>query len=173
MITRRLLCAFLIAGLTSCSSSEDTTKQDMWDIRKQSIEIRAPDFILKDLEDVEIRLSDYSGKDVLLVFGATWCRFCRAEIPRLKEWYSKYREKNFEIINVYIQESKKKVLSFVSRHGIPFKVLLDTNGYVARQYGVRGVPTKYVVSRDGLILCAACRDVDLLLGMLFNGENAT
>ena len=171
LILRSLLSAFLITVFIGCSPPEDTTKQKTWDIRDQSLKIQAPHFILKDLDDVEVSLSDYNGKDVLLVFGATWCRICRAEIPRLKEWYSKYQEKNFELINIYIQESKEKVSSFVNKNEIPFKILLDENGNVAQLYGVRGVPTKYIISREGLVLCVACRDVDLLLGMLFNDEN--
>ncbi len=161
----------VIVFVLGCSSSEDVQKEEKVDIRKKSSEIRAPDFISKDLQGKKVSLSDYKGRDVLLVFGATWCRYCRKEIPHLKELYSKYREKGFEILNIYTQESKEKVSSFVNKHEISYKVVLDQEGNVARQYGIRGVPTHCLVSRDGMILCYACRNVGVLLGMLFD-DNA-
>jgi len=134
-------------------------------------QIKAPDFILEDLKGKKVKLSDYNRKHVLLAFGATWCRYCRAEIPQLKEIYSKYKEKGLEIINIYTQESKEKVSSFTTKYELPYKVLLDMEGRVAYRYGVRGVPTNILINRDGTIICMACRDVDVLLSMLFNKEN--
>ncbi len=171
MAFRKFIYFVIVMSFTGCSPSEDSPKQERWDIRKQSIELRAPDFVLEDLQGAEVRLSDYNGRDVLLVFGATWCRYCRAEIPRLKEMYSKYGEKGFDIINIYIQESYEKVSLFVDKHDINYKVVLDRDGNVARRYGIRGVPTHCLVSREGMILCMACRYVDILLDMLFEDEN--
>jgi peroxiredoxin len=157
---------FLALNLVGCSS-EKPEREEKFDIRKQSIEEKAPAFVLKDLKGNDVKLSDYRGKIVLLVFGTTWCPYCRAEIPRLKEIYSRYRGKGLEIVNIDIQESEEKVSSFTTKHKIPYKVLLDKTGGVARAYKVRGVPTKILVGKDGTILCRECRSVDILLEKQF------
>lgn len=163
-----IILVFSLFGLAACFSSEDASKQEKWDIKKQSIEKKALDFALEDLNGNKIKLSYYTGQEVLLVFSTTWCPYCRKEIRQLKELYTKYKEKGLEILNIDIQESKEKVSAYASKHELPYKVLLDTDGLVASMYGVRGVPTKVLINKDGTILCVACRSIDIMLEMLFH-----
>ena len=158
---------FSLFGLFACLSSEDASKQEKWDIKNQSIENKAIDFALEDLNGNKVKLSHYTGQGVLLVFSTTWCPYCRKEIPQLKELYTKYKEKGFEILCIDIQENKEKVSAYANKHKLPYKVLLDTDGRVASMYGVRGVPTKVLINRDGTILCVACRSIDIMLDLLF------
>lgn len=60
----------------------------------------APDFILKDLSQKKVRLSDYKGKVVILNFFATWCPPCRAEIPDLIKLYRLNKEKGLVVLGV-------------------------------------------------------------------------
>jgi peroxiredoxin len=60
------------------------------------------------------------------------------------------------------------VSEYANEHKLPYKVLLDTDGRVASMYGVRGVPTKVLINKDGTILCVACRSIDIMLDLLFN-----
>ncbi len=161
---------FLVLGLVGCSSSVDSSKEEKGDIKEQSIVETAPDFVLEDLEGKKVKLSDYKGKVVLLVFSTTWCPYCRTEIPHLKKMYSQYKERGFEVINIDIQESKKKVSSFAAKHELPYKVLLDADGEVARLYGVKGVPTKVLIGKEGKILCNPCRSVETLLESLLGDK---
>ncbi len=103
-----------------------------------------------------------------MVFSTTWCPYCRTEIPQLKELYAKYKEKGLEILNIDIQESKERVSAYANKHKLPYKILLDTDGMVATMYGVRGVPTKVLINKDGTVLCVACRSIDIMLDMLFD-----
>jgi peroxiredoxin len=64
--------------------------------------------------------------------------------------------KDFELLSIYINESSKRVESFSSQSSLPYPVLLDTEGSVANHYGIRGVPTKIVVKKDGTISCWQC-----------------
>ena len=162
-----IILVFGLFGLFGCPSTESNPKEENLNIRKQSVEVKAPDFALEDLKGNQVMLSDYKGKAVLLVFTATWCPYCRAEIPHLKEIYSKYNAKGLEIIYIDIQESMEKVSSFMTKHNIPFKTLLDKDGKVAYLFGVRGVPTKFLIGKDGTILCMECRSVDGMLNKLF------
>jgi peroxiredoxin len=162
-----IILAFGLFVLFGCPSTETKPKEEKLETSKQSVKVKAPDFVLEDLKGNQVMLSDYKGKAVLLVFTATWCPHCRAEIPHLKEIYSKYYAKGLEIIYIDIQESREKVSSFMTKHNIPFKTLLDKDGKVAYRFGVRGIPTKFLIGKDGTILCMACRSVDGMLDKLF------
>jgi peroxiredoxin len=110
------------------------------------------DFTLKDLGGDEVNLKDLVGKEaILLVFSTTWCPSCREKIPRLNELYNEYDKKGLKILNVYVQESQRKVASFAQKNGINYTILLDLNGAVTNQYKVRGVPTLITIDKKGII----------------------
>jgi len=99
------------------------------------------------------RLSTLVGKKlVLLHFWTTWCPFCRAEIPALNDLYKKYKDRGFEIISVNIKEPKSALAKFVSSKGISYTVLLDQKAKVADLYGIRGIPTNFVINLKGEII---------------------
>jgi peroxiredoxin len=123
----------------------------------------APDFTLQDLSGKTWRLSDQKGKVVLLDFTTTWCPWCVKDIPNLKKISEKFKNQKFEFAAIYINESQQKVASFIQKKDIRYRVLLDPNGAIARQYQVRGVPTKVVVDKDGTILCWMCQDEEAVV----------
>ena len=129
------------------------------DVREE----KAPDFVLKDLQGRKFRLSENWGKPVLLIFGATWCPYCRDEIPRLKDIYANYSKRGLVILNIDIQESKEKVSRFAESYKLPYRVLLDEKADVAESYGVQGVPTMFLIDKKGMILCRPCRSVEPLI----------
>lgn len=108
------------------------------------------DFMLPDLRDQPIRLSDLHGRVVLLNFWATWCPPCRAEMPSMHALYQEYREQGFEILAISSDvEGKETVAPFVERLGLTFPMLLDPRNVVGTQLGVRGIPTSYVLDKQG------------------------
>ena len=112
---------------------------------------KAPVFYLSDLAGNTVSLNDFlKGKEVLLNFWASWCLECRQEMPRLNGFSKKYGDK-VEIVGINLKESKETVLPFIKAHGIEYKILLDSKGEAARLYGIIGVPTNVLISRDGLI----------------------
>ena len=102
-----LIATVLILGLCPVVSGDDGGKP--YDIREQTIEVSAPDFSLKDLQGKTHVLSDYAGKTVLLTFTTTWCPYCIKDIPKLKKIYSEYKDRDFVLLAIYIQESDRKV----------------------------------------------------------------
>jgi len=143
------------------------SSQDKWDIKTQSIEEPAPNFTLKDLNGEEVKLSNHKGKVVLLIFSTTWCPHCRTSIPYLKKIYQNYKDRGFVIFNINIMESQKTVSSFATKYDLPYRVLLDESGEVAKSYGIRGVPSLLLVNKEGTIVCRQCRSVDVLLETFF------
>jgi peroxiredoxin len=134
---------------------------------KTAVAEKAPDFILKDLNGRKFRLSDFRGKQpVLIIFSATWCSFCREEIPHFKAIHAAYAKQGLEIANIDIQESKEKVAKFTTRYGLPYRVLLDEDAAVAGIYDIRGVPALILVDQNGNIVCRQCRKVEPLIEAL-------
>ncbi|MDA8125084.1 MAG: redoxin domain-containing protein [Deltaproteobacteria bacterium] len=125
---------------------------------------KAPDFVLRDLKGQKFRLSDYRGKQpVLIIFSTTWCAFCKSEIPHFKAFHSTYAKQGLEIVNIDIQESKAKVAKFAADNRLPYRVLLDEEGIAAGIYEVRGVPSLVLVDKNGMIVCSECRNVEGLI----------
>jgi peroxiredoxin len=109
-------------------------------------------FTLKDLNGKSHSLSDYKGKVVFLNFWATWCPPCRQEMPSMQKMFKSWDNKKYVMLAVNIGESKSKVASFARENGYTFPILLDTNKSLAREYMVRGIPTTYIISKDGMIV---------------------
>jgi len=119
---------------------------------------KAPDFTLQDLNGKTFSLKDFKGKNVLLYFTTTWCPYCKKEVPELKEMHQKYKGK-LEMLAIDMNESKAKVSSYIQKYQIPYTTLLDSEGKVAVDYSIRGVPTKVLVGKDGKVFCYMCRDL--------------
>lgn len=115
--------------------------------------VDAVDFDLPVLSsDTRRSLSSFEGNVVLLNFWASWCPPCIEEMPSMQTLYERLGGAGFEIVAVNLQEDPATVQSFMDRNGYDFPVLLDRNGSIAREYGVRGIPTSYVVHSDGRLL---------------------
>jgi len=124
----------------------------------------APDFNLKDLYGNSVRLSDYKGRNpVLLVFSTTWCPHCRSQVPLINEIYSNYKSKGLVVFHVDIQEPADRIKSFVKNYSVTYPVLLDADAKVSKLYRVVGVPANVLIAKDGSIVCNPCRSVEKLV----------
>lgn len=112
----------------------------------------APFFNLKRVDGTFVNSRDLKGKPSLLFFWATWCPACKEEIPLLERFFEDLKEPLSIWTFVIDGESEKAVQKTISRFGITLPVLLDVKEKVARSYGVRLVPTTYLVSEEGLIV---------------------
>ena len=113
----------------------------------------APAFSLKDKDGKTWSLESLRGKVVVLNFWATWCPPCRAEIPDFKKVYSKYRDKDVEILGVSLDHKGWKVIEpFLEQWEINYPVVLG-GSEIARDYGnVRSIPTTFIIDRDGTVV---------------------
>lgn len=115
----------------------------------------APDFVLSDARGARYALADYRGKTVLLNFWATWCPPCRAEVPDLVEFDESIADGSVALVSInqtFSEPSTESVAKFAQDFGIEYPILLDEGGRVSRAYGVRGIPTTFVIGPDGLIV---------------------
>jgi peroxiredoxin len=118
-------------------------------IQKINPPVKAKDFTLEDLEVSAVNLKDFQGKVVFLNFWATWCPPCRVEMPAMEKLWQKFKQEEFVILAVDLGEGKEKVSSFVEKNGYTFPVLLDSMGAVANTYGIRAIPTTYLLDSEG------------------------
>lgn len=112
----------------------------------------APNFTLQGLDGRMVSLSDYRGKVVLLNIWATWCPPCVAEIPSLDKLYKMFRDEDFELLAVSVDEGgKRDVENFMKNKNMSFPVLLDPSGGIQRLYRTSAVPESFIIRKDGTV----------------------
>ncbi len=97
-------------------------------------------------------LADYKGKVVFVDFWATWCGPCKAEIPELVKLQTALGPKGFVVLGVSMDEEVSKVAPFAKKAGITYPVILNGGERAPKGWVVPGLPTGYLISRDGKIL---------------------
>ncbi len=134
-----------------CGATEDIVSAEV----KTGIDVgeKASPFKLFTVDGKELELESFAkDKVTLLVFGATWCPACRHEIPILKEYYNDLKDEGLNVLGIDIQESERKVKSFVEKNQINYPVALDLNAGVAILYKVVGIPLNIVLDKNGVIV---------------------
>jgi peroxiredoxin len=99
-----------------------------------------------------VRLDDFRGKIVLLNFWTTWCPSCITEMPSMETLHRKLLGKNFAMVTVNIKESAAQVKAFFDRNKLSFAALLDTTGEVSIEFGIRAIPTSFIIDKSGKII---------------------
>jgi peroxiredoxin len=126
------------------------------ELRLQLIDNPAPAFVLNDLLGKVVSLSDLRGKVVILDFWATWCGPCKESFPGMKAFVEKYKA-NPEVEVLFIdswervKDKTKNAADFIAANGYPFHVLVDNKDEVIDAFQVDGVPTKFVIDKNGRI----------------------
>ncbi len=114
--------------------------------------VAAGDFIAQDLRGKPTRFGETRGSVVLLNFWATWCPPCRKEMPAMEQLYRAYKDRGLVVLAVSQDQAPlATVRSFAEELKLGFPVWHDRDGLVGRQYSVPGVPTSYLIGRDGRI----------------------
>jgi peroxiredoxin len=145
---------FFLLSQEGIGASEETYQSlySSLGIQRITPPIKAIDFTLENLEGSLVSLKGFQGKVVFLNFWATWCGPCRYEMPDMEKLWQKFKEEDFVILAVDLRERKERVSSFMEENGYTFPVLLDSRGEVARAYGIRAIPTTYLLDPEGKIV---------------------
>ena len=130
---------------------------------KESQKMKAPDFMLADLDGNVMTYSAYEGQVVLLTFWGTWCGPCRQEIPDFIKLYDEFNNEGLEIIGIAIQSGgAESIKKFSDYYKINYPVLTDIEGNESYKafsdfgtisgVGTRAVPTTFLIDREGYIV---------------------
>lgn len=113
---------------------------------------RAPEFTLDRWNGGKVSLADFRGKNVALVFWASWCGPCRLELPVLREFYKKARpmRDDFEVLAISLDEYADAAEGAAGSMKLPFPVLLKGEK-VSYAYGVGSIPQLLIVDKSGKI----------------------
>lgn len=107
----------------------------------------APAFVSHGLNGERLAVVDLQGRPALVHFWATWCPICKAEQGTIQALAADHAT-----ITVAMQSGDATVVAdYVRKHAWPVPVVVDDDGALARLYGVRGVPTTFVLDRHGQI----------------------
>lgn len=139
-----MLVAFLAMNVSAMAQDVETLQPGTM----------APDFTLNDLNNNPLSLSSLRGKYVVIDFWGSWCIWCVRGIPKMKEYYDKYKDK-MEILGVDCRETEDAWRKGVAEHQLPWKHVYNPKGGdtdITPKYLIKGYPTKALVDPEGKIV---------------------
>ena len=113
---------------------------------------QAAEFSLELMTDGSLALSQLRGKVVMVDFWSSWCPPCIKEAPVLTEVYREYQDRAVEFVGVAIWDRQSDVQEHIIRYGVSYPNGIDEEGVIAINYGVTGLPEKFFIDREGLIV---------------------
>jgi len=152
MIMKKTL--FTILWLLSFSLYADWQQPELsYNMTAVKKPIAASDFKLQNMDEENIKLSDYRGKVVLLNFWATWCPPCVREMPSMERLQQHVGTDKFKVIAINQMEEPDDVFAFTGQIELDqtFEILFDTDSKVSQAYAVSGLPTTYLIDKKGNI----------------------
>ena len=117
---------------------------------KQLQASQAPAIMLS-TENGKIQLADLKGKVVYLDFWASWCLPCKKSFPWMRDMKKRYANQGFEILAVNLDKDKALADEFLKQMKVNFIVAFDSSGKTAEKYKLRGMPSSYLIDRNGRI----------------------
>ena len=145
--------------MTESTTTETTTSKE----EEEYDPYRAPDFTVLDANGNKVQLSDFRGKPVVLNFWATWCYYCKTEMPDFNQAYHKYPDIQFLMVNATdgVYETVTSAKNYVAQEGFDFDVFFDTTEEAVNDYNVTGFPTTYFIDANGRLVARAVGMIDL------------
>ncbi|HEX3413514.1 MAG TPA: TlpA disulfide reductase family protein [Stellaceae bacterium] len=173
-VTAAVLVSFLLAsGIAAAAEYEpdasDRTK--LGEFAPSSPPFPAPTISLIDSSGHSVELADLKGKLVVVNLWATWCEPCLREMPSLERLQSRLGERIAVLAVSEDRGGNKTVEPFIAKLGLKsVKVYVDAKSEVGRAFGARGLPSSFLIGRDGKVLGrvegAAEWDSPKILGVL-------
>jgi thiol-disulfide isomerase/thioredoxin len=111
----------------------------------------APNVVLQNGDGARVDLASYRGKVVLVDFWASWCPPCKTSFPALDALYREYGPQGLEVLAVNLDERRRDADAFLEAHPHRLTVLFDPKGASPIAFGVKGMPSSFVIDRGGTI----------------------
>ncbi len=121
----------------------------------------APDFQTSDVFGNPVRLSQFSGQPIWLMFWGSWCPPCRAEFPDIQAAYAELEPRGLRMLGVSLRETPVDAASYAARNGATFLVLSDQNERdTGSAYPIYNFPTHIFIDSAGVIRSIVLEDMD-------------
>jgi thiol-disulfide isomerase/thioredoxin len=149
--------ALLVVASCSLAQAESTVASLLkpLDLIDYSTRPAPPHFDGHTVETRRVSLGDLRGKVVLLNFWASWCAECRPEMPVLERLHRELGPRGLAVVGINLREESQVVRRYAGELGLTFPLVLDPDGQITRAYGVVGLPTTFIVGRDGRAVALA------------------
>ena len=154
-------CSALVAlaALASPALGEQasltTAQLAQLDLAPYSRGMAPPAFSLRTPEGRIVSLAGLRGNVVVLNFWATWCRECRTEMPAFEALHRRFGARGLVVVGVNTREGATAAQDYTRALRLTFPVVLDPDGKVTSLYGVIGLPTTFLIGRDGRAVALA------------------
>jgi peroxiredoxin len=142
----------VVVGGGSSASAEQPALTELLkhlDLATHRAQTHPPDFTGRTIDARRVSLSELRGKVVIVNFWASWCLECRPEMPVLESLHRELASRGLAIVGVNAREDARAVKRYAEQLGLTFPLVLDATGKINDLYGVIGLPTTFLVARDG------------------------
>ena len=112
-------------------------------------DLRPPPFKGQTVTGETVSLTALKGRVVLVNFWASWCAECRPEMPMFEQLHQRYAEQGLTVLGINNRETTARIEWFAGKLGLTFPLVLDPQGKITASYGVIGLPSTFLVGRDG------------------------
>ncbi len=102
----------------------------------------------------EVSLEQLSGKVVYLDFWASWCEPCRKSFPWMNELHNQFSDSGLVVIAVNVDRDRDKADKFLEKNPADFMIGFDSGGTLAKAYDVKGMPSTYIIDRQGQLVAS-------------------
>lgn len=109
----------------------------------------APAFVLPTAKGETVALDKFRGKVVYVDFWASWCAPCRRSFPWMNEMQQKYGPRGFTVVAINVDKKRSDAERFLVQHPANFTIVYDDAGVTPAAYGVKGMPSSYLVDQRG------------------------
>jgi peroxiredoxin len=116
---------------------------------------KPPEFSGSTVEGQKVSLAGLQGRVVLLNFWATWCRECGPEMPVLEQLHRDFAAEGLTVLGINVREGKPTIQRYAKSLGLTFPLVVDPKGEIRVSYGVIGLPTTFMIGRDGRVVARA------------------
>ena len=151
-MNRRAAAILILLAVAGCSRGERGGSSDSADGRVD-IGLPVPAYRAVSVTGDSVALADQKGKVVLLNIWATWCHPCRDEIPELRAVYSRYKARGLELVGVSVDAdgADDNVRQFMKEFEMTYPVWLDPDERISAQFLTIGVPTTFLIDKQGIL----------------------
>jgi peroxiredoxin len=144
-----------LAGVGGADQSALASLLTALDLRTYTSRTTPPLFTGSALDARRLAMTEHRGMVIVLNFWASWCLECRSEMLALERVHREFSSRGLAIIGVNARENKDVVWRYAKELRITFPLVFDPSGKINALYGVIGLPTTFVVGRDGRAIAFA------------------